>query len=61
MLDILQALSLIAAFFLPWMIGFSIGFRKKRENDKFILTLICSIVCVCIIGLALFMAFSLAR
>ena len=56
MLGILQSLSLISAFFLPWMIGLSVSFFKKGARDKFTVTLIASIVCVCIIAAALFIA-----
>ncbi|MBE6541507.1 MAG: hypothetical protein E7672_03570 [Ruminococcaceae bacterium] len=58
MLEILQSLSLIAAFFLPWMIGLSVSFYKKGKRDKFLITLISSVVCTAVIALALFIAFS---
>ncbi len=59
MLGLLQSLSLISAFFLPWMIGLSVSFFKKGAKDKFTITLIASIVCVCIIAAALGIAIAL--
>ena len=51
MLNILQYLSLIAAFIVPWMIGSIVKFAKLGDKKK--VTVISVVLAVCILVIAL--------
>ena len=59
MLTILQYFSLIAAFFLPWLIGGLIKFHRTGETKKRNLCLLLLLVCLAAIGLTVYLAFAI--
>ena len=60
MLNILQYLSLIAAFIVPWMIGSIIKFAKLGDKKKVTVISIVLAACVLIIALCVTLAFNLS-
>jgi hypothetical protein len=59
MLNILQYLSLIAAFMIPWMIGSIVKFAKAGDRKKVTVLSLILAACVLIIALCVFLAYTL--
>ena len=60
MLNILQYLSLIAAFIVPWMIGSIVKFAKLGDKKKVTVISVVLAVCVLVIALCVTLAFKLS-
>lgn len=61
MLELLQYLSLIAAFIIPWIIGSVVKSAKAGDRKKvFVLSAVLA-VCVLVIAFCVFLAFSLNK
>ncbi len=60
MLNILQYLSLIAAFIVPWMIGSIVKFAKLGDKKKVTVISVVLAVCILIIALCVTLAFKLS-
>lgn len=60
MLNILQYLSLIAAFIVPWMIGSIVKFAKLGDKRKVTVISVVLAVCVLVIALCVTLAFKLS-
>lgn len=59
MLNILQYLSLIAAFIVPWMIGSIVKFAKLGDKKKVTVISVVLAVCILIIALCVALAYKL--
>ena len=59
MLNILQHLSLIAAFIVPWMIGSIVKFAKLGDKKKVTVISVVLAVCILIIALCVALAYKL--
>ena len=59
MLNILQYLSLIAAFIVPWMIGSIVKFAKLGDKKKVTVISVVLVVCILIIALCVALAYKL--
>lgn len=59
MLNILQYLSLIAAFIVPWMIGSIVKFAKLGDKKKVTVISVVLAVCILIIALCVTLAYKL--
>ena len=59
MLNILQYLSLIAAFIVPWMIGSIVKFAKLGDKKKVTVISVVLAVCILIIALCITLAYKL--
>ena len=60
MLNILQYLSLIAAFIVPWMIGSIVKFAKLGDKKKVTVISVLLAVCILVIALCVTLAFKLS-
>ena len=60
MLNILQYLSLIAAFIVPWMIGSIVKFAKLGDKKKVTVISVVLAVCILVIALCVTLAFKLS-
>lgn len=60
MLNILQYLSLIAAFIVPWMIGSIVKFTKLGDKKKVTVISVVLAVCILVIALCVTLAFKLS-
>lgn len=60
MLNILQYLSLIAAFIVPWMIGSIVKFAKLGDKKKVTVISVVLAVCILVIALCITLAFKLS-
>ena len=60
MLNILQYLSLIAAFIVPWMIGSIVKFAKLGDKKKVTVISVVLAVCIIVIALCVTLAFKLS-
>mgnify|MGYP004510068577 CR=1 FL=1 len=60
MLYILQYLSLIAAFIVPWMIGSIVKFAKLGDKKKVTVISVVLAVCILVIALCVTLAFKLS-
>lgn len=60
MLNILQYLSLIAAFIVPWMIGSIVKFAKLGDKKKVTVISVVLAVCILIIALCVMLAYKLS-
>ena len=60
MLNILQYLSLIAAFIVPWMIGSIVKFAKLGDKKKVTVISVVLAVCILVIALCVTLAFNLS-
>ena len=60
MLNILQNLSLIAAFIVPWMIGSIVKFAKLGDKKKVTVISVVLAVCILVIALCVTLAFKLS-
>lgn len=60
MLNILQYLSLIAAFIVPWMIGSIVKFAKLGGKKKVTVISVVLAVCILIIALCITLAYKLS-
>ena len=60
MLNILQYLSLIAAFIVPWMIGSIVKFAKLGDKKKVTVISVVLAVCILVIALCVRLAFKLS-
>ena len=60
MLNILQYLSLIAAFIVPWMIGSIVKFAKLGDKKKVTVISVVLAVCILFIALCVTLAFKLS-
>lgn len=60
MLNILQYLSLIAAFIVPWMIGSIVKFAKLGDKRKVTVISVVLAVCILVIALCVTLAFKLS-
>ena len=60
MLNILQYLSLIAAFIVPWMIGSIVKFVKLGDKRKVAVISVVLAACVLIIALCVTLAYTLS-
>ena len=60
MLNILQYLSLIAAFIVPWMIGSILKFAKLGDKKKVTVISVVLAVCILVIALCVTLAFKLS-
>lgn len=60
MLNILQYLSLIAAFIVPWMIGSIVKFAKLGDKKKVTVISVVLAVCILIIALCITLAYKLS-
>ena len=60
MLNILQYLSLIAAFIVPWMIGSIVKFAKLGDKKKVTVISVVLAACVLIIALCVTLAYTLS-
>lgn len=60
MLNILQYLSLIAAFIVPWMIGSIVKFAKLGDKKKVTVISVVLAVCILVIVLCVTLAFKLS-
>lgn len=60
MLNILQYLSLIAAFIVPWMIGSIVKFAKLGDKKKVTIISVVLAVCILVIALCVTLAFKLS-
>ena len=60
MLNILQYLSLIAAFIVPWMIGSIVKFAKLGDKKKVTVISVVLAVCILIIALCVALAYKLS-
>lgn len=61
MLDALQYLSLICAFFLPWLIVGAVKYAKARDKRKTVLCFILLAVCAAVIALCVSVAFGIRK
>lgn len=59
MLNILQYLSLIAAFIVPWMIGSIVKFAKLGDKKKVTVISVVLAVCILVIALCVALAYKL--
>ncbi len=59
MLNILQYLSLIAAFIVPWMIGSIVKFAKLGDKKKVTVISVVLAVCILVIALCVTLAYKL--
>lgn len=59
MLEILQYLALLAAFFIPWTIGGAVKCHKEGDAKKRNLCVIFTAVCAVVVTLTLVIAFGL--
>lgn len=59
MLEILQYLSLIAAFIVPWMIGTIVKSAKDGDKKRVVVCSVVLAVCVAIVALCVTIAFML--
>ena len=60
MLNILQYLSLIAAFIVPWMIGSIVKFAKLGDKKKVTVISVVLAVCILVLALCVTLAFKLS-
>ena len=60
MLNILQYLSLIAAFIVPWMIGSIVKFAKLGDKKKVTVISVVLAACILVIALCVTLAFKLS-
>lgn len=60
MLNILQYLSLIAAFIVPWLIGSIVKFAKLGDKKKVTVISVVLAVCILVIALCVTLAFKLS-
>ena len=60
MLNILQYLSLIAAFIVPWMIGSIVKFAKLGDKKKVTVISVVLAVCILVSALCVTLAFKLS-
>ena len=60
MLNILQYLSLIAAFIVPWMMGSIVKFAKLGDKKKVTVISVVLAVCILVIALCVTLAFKLS-
>lgn len=60
MLNILQYLSLIAAFIVPWMLGSIVKFAKLGDKKKVTVISVVLAVCILVIALCVTLAFKLS-
>ena len=60
MLNLLQYLSLIAAFIVPWMIGSIVKFAKLGDKKKVTVISVVLAVCILVIALCVTLAFKLS-
>ena len=60
MLNILQYLSLIAAFIVPWKIGSIVKFAKLGDKKKVTVISVVLAVCILVIALCVTLAFKLS-
>ncbi len=60
MLNILQYLSLIAAFIIPWMIGSIVKFAKAGDRKKVAVLSLILAACIVIIAFCVILAYSLS-
>lgn len=61
MLDVLQYLSLICAFFLPWLIVGTVKYAKARDKRKTAICVILIAVCAAVIALCVAVAFGIRK
>ena len=60
MLTVLQVLTLVSAFFLPWTIGGLVKFQKEGKDRARNLAVIGLILCTVIIALTVWLTFAAA-